>query len=51
MAIGIEEHTLANDYTDIIWVSEQADKINKKNFQVDENSEISFSSHQRYTGF
>ncbi|SCC09914.1 Dermonecrotoxin of the Papain-like fold, partial [Kosakonia oryzendophytica] len=41
-AIGIEKHSLANDYTDIVWVNEQAEKINKNNFQFNENTEDSF---------
>ncbi|UXY08795.1 hypothetical protein N7922_12910 [Kosakonia sp. ML.JS2a] len=40
MAINIEKNTLSNDYNDIIWANEQAEKTNKNNLHFDENSEI-----------
>ncbi len=50
-AIGVEKHPLANDYTDIVWVNERAEKINKNNFQFKENEENSFFSRQSFIGF
>ncbi|WP_249277790.1 putative adhesin [Kosakonia oryzendophytica] len=40
MSINIEKHTLSNDYNDIIWANDQAEKINKNNLHFDENSEV-----------
>jgi len=38
--IGVEKHTLANNYADIVWVNEQADKIYKNNLSLQEGAEI-----------